>query len=62
MYRVDSTDPHNYDLVLDSNSLGLPVAVEVLVRAIEAGRPLLKIEAGAGPVTTIDVNESARPA
>lgn len=39
MHRVDSADPHNYDLVLDSNSLGLSVAAEIIVRAIEAGQP-----------------------
>jgi cytidylate kinase len=39
MHRADSTDPHNYDLVLDSNSLGLPIAAEIIVRAIEAGLP-----------------------
>jgi cytidylate kinase len=39
MHRADSADPHNYDLVLDSDSLGLPIATEVIVRAIEAGRP-----------------------
>jgi cytidylate kinase len=39
MYRVDSNNPHNYDLVLDSNSLGLSISAEVLIRAIEAGRP-----------------------
>jgi cytidylate kinase len=39
MYRADPTDPHNYDLVLDSHSLGLPIAAEVIVRAVEAGLP-----------------------
>jgi cytidylate kinase len=38
MYRVDARDPHNYDLLLDSDSLGLPLATEVIVRAIEFGR------------------------
>jgi cytidylate kinase len=38
MHRVDSTDPHNYDIVLDSNSLGLQIAAEVIVRAVEAGQ------------------------
>ena len=38
MYRVDAGDPHNYDLVLDSQSLGLPVVAEILARTIEAGR------------------------
>jgi cytidylate kinase len=39
MHRMISADPHNYDLVLDSHSLGLELAVEVIVRAVEAGRP-----------------------
>jgi cytidylate kinase len=38
MYRVDANDPHNYDLVLDSESLGLPIASDLIVRTIEAGR------------------------
>src|SRR4051812_4068490 len=39
MHRADSTDPHNYDLVLDSNSLGLAIATDVIVQAIESGLP-----------------------
>jgi cytidylate kinase len=39
MHRADSTDPRNFDLVLDSDSLGLEIATEIIVRAIEAGRP-----------------------
>ena len=39
MHRADPGDPHNYDLVLDSYSLGLDIAAEVIVRAVEAGRP-----------------------
>jgi cytidylate kinase len=39
MYRVDNNDPHNYDLVLDSHSLGLGIAAEIIVRAVEAGLP-----------------------
>jgi cytidylate kinase len=39
MHRADSTDPHNYDIVLDSDSLGLNIAAEVIVATIEAGRP-----------------------
>lgn len=39
MHRANSSDPHNYDLVLDSNSLSLEIAADVLVRAVEAGRP-----------------------
>jgi cytidylate kinase len=38
MYRVDANDPRNYDLVLDSESLGLPIVAEILVKAVEAGR------------------------
>jgi cytidylate kinase len=43
MYRVEPTDPHNYDLVLDSNSLGLEIAAEVIVRAVESGLPRTKV-------------------
>jgi cytidylate kinase len=39
MYRVDPNDPHNYDLVLDTDSVGLPMAAELIVRAVELGRP-----------------------
>ena len=39
MHRARSNDPHNFDLVLDSESLGLEIAAEILVRAVEAGRP-----------------------
>ena len=39
MYRARSSDPHNYDLVLDSNSLGLEIASEIIVHAIVVGRP-----------------------
>jgi cytidylate kinase len=47
MYRARSNDPHNFDLVLDSESLGLEIATEILVHAIEAGRPH---GAAAGPL------------
>jgi cytidylate kinase len=39
MHRANSNDPHNYDMVLDTNSLGLTMATEIIVRAIEVGRP-----------------------
>jgi cytidylate kinase len=38
MYRLDAADPHNYDLVLDSHSLGTPIVAEILARTIESGR------------------------
>jgi cytidylate kinase len=47
MHRADPTDPHNFDLVLDSHSLGLEIATEVIVRAVEAGRPDTPSGAGA---------------
>ncbi len=37
MYRVDPADPHHYDLVLDTASLGLTLATEILIRAVEVG-------------------------
>ncbi len=39
MHRMSSSDPHNYDMVLDSHSLGLEIAAEVVFRAVAAGRP-----------------------
>ncbi len=39
LHRVDVTDPHLYDLVLDSHSLGLTICTEVIVRAIHVGNP-----------------------
>ena len=39
MYRLDSRDSHNYDLILDTESLGLPMTCELIVRAVEFGRP-----------------------
>lgn len=39
MHRADPNDPHNFDLVLDSHSLGLEIATEIIVHAIESGRP-----------------------
>jgi cytidylate kinase len=41
MHRMDSADPHNYDLVLDSDSLGIEIAATMIVAAVEAGRPPL---------------------
>jgi cytidylate kinase len=39
MYHVDPTDPHNYDLVLDSHSLGFAIAAEIIIAAIKEGLP-----------------------
>jgi cytidylate kinase len=39
MHRVDENDAHNYDLVVDSDSLGLSMAADLIVRAVEVGRP-----------------------
>jgi hypothetical protein len=39
MHRANSNDPHNFDMVLDTNSLGLPITTEIIVYAIEVGRP-----------------------
>jgi hypothetical protein len=40
MHRANSNDPHNFDLVLDTQSLGLEIAAEVVVQTIEAGRTI----------------------
>ncbi len=39
MHRMNSADPHNFDMVLDSHSLSVEITAEVIVRAVEAGRP-----------------------
>ncbi len=39
MHRVRVEDPHNHDIVLDTHSLGYAIAAELVVRAVEAGRP-----------------------
>jgi cytidylate kinase len=60
MHRVNSADPHQYDMVLDSHSLGLDIAVEVIARAVEAGRPTSDMAAGTGskPLTVNNQTES----
>ena len=42
MYRVDPSDPHNYDLVIDSESLSLAIAAELIAKAVEAGQPKIR--------------------
>ena len=39
MFHLNDADPHHYDLVLDLDRLGLPIAAELIARAVEAGRP-----------------------
>lgn len=39
MHRADAADPHNFDLVVDTDSLGLEIATDLVVRAVEAGMP-----------------------
>lgn len=39
MHRADPNDPHQFDLVLDTGSLGLEIAAELVVHAVEVGRP-----------------------
>ena len=56
MHHADPTDPHHYDLVLDTHSLSLNLAAEIIAHAIEAGRastnpahetrPLIELELG----------------
>ena len=43
MYRVDPDDPHQYDLILDSHSMGLEIGSEIIIRAVEAGKPRVKM-------------------
>jgi cytidylate kinase len=49
LHRVDAHDPHQYDMVLDSHSLGLTIAVELIVKAVEAGTPPAPVEPKPSP-------------
>ncbi|MBV8311407.1 MAG: cytidylate kinase-like family protein [Planctomycetaceae bacterium] len=60
MHRIVSADPHNYDMVLDSHSLGLDIAVEVIARAVESGRPGAPPVAGTGLWTVAPGSQSVR--
>jgi cytidylate kinase len=61
MYRVDADDAHNYDLVLDSHSLGIGIAAELIIRAVEAGQPRHRLFSPAPepPVETVPPPPSA---
>jgi hypothetical protein len=37
--RSSTADPHHYDLVLESASLGVNIAADLIVRAVELGLP-----------------------
>ncbi len=39
MHRANSNDPHNFDLVIDTQSLGMEITAGVIVHAVEIGRP-----------------------
>ena len=58
MYRFDAADPHNYDLVLDSESLGLSLVADILVATVEAGRAA-RLRAAAPAPDLGDVRPSA---
>jgi cytidylate kinase len=47
MHRANSNDPHYFDLVLDTQSLGLEIAAEIVIQTIEIGRTFTPAE-GAG--------------
>jgi cytidylate kinase len=39
MYRADDADPHHYDVVLNTEALGLAIAAELVIKAVEEGEP-----------------------
>ncbi len=39
MHRANPNDPHNFDLVLNTDTLGLEIAAELIVSTVRAGRP-----------------------
>lgn len=58
MHHVDDDDSHNYDLIIDSNSLGLLMAAELIVSAIEFGRPSTRPIPFPGPALLDDLPET----
>ncbi len=53
MHRVDAADPHRYDLVIDTESMGIEIATEMIVRAVEVGRP--PVQPGPKYVTDVEL-------
>jgi cytidylate kinase len=39
MHRANSNDPHNFDMVIETASLGLEIAAEIVVQTVTIGRP-----------------------
>lgn len=39
MHRINPNDPHNFDMVLDTASLSLEIAAEIIVHTVVVGRP-----------------------
>jgi cytidylate kinase len=39
MHRANPNDPHNFDLVLNTDTLGLELAAEIVASTVKAGRP-----------------------
>jgi cytidylate kinase len=39
MHRANPKDPHNFDLVLNTEGLGLEIAAEIIMSAVKAGQP-----------------------
>jgi cytidylate kinase len=52
MHRANVSDPRHYDLVLDTASLGLSIASELIVRAVELGLPPIEGKESAGLVVS----------
>jgi cytidylate kinase len=65
MHHANPNDPHNFDMVLETASLGLEIAAEVIVHAVEVGRAgvLMKMsEARARPdLAALKVSGTSEP-
>ena len=40
MHRANPNDPHNFDLVLNTGTLGVEMAAEIVINTVAAGRPV----------------------
>lgn len=61
LHRVDANDPHQYDLVLDTQSLGISLCVEVIAHAVEVSRAGNEEGNGPGPPPPPTSWRSAEP-
>jgi cytidylate kinase len=62
MHRANPNDAHNFDLVLNTESLGLEIAAEIVSSAVRAGRPdaiAARMRQAAAPASLVSPESAA---